>query len=306
MWGWAPVVPAGAVDVESSVSASGGQRGSGGGGGSCGALGLSVSPGHRCVQHSSVSLGRVCGVGETGGAHRDGAHTDGVHTQVVHTGMVLTRCTHTGGAHTGGAHTGGVHTAHGDAHTGGAHTDGAAEDASCGGAARRAFPQLSSRTRAGAAPNNCRPRGTAGCGSRPRRCVPLRSPVRRRGRAGAAVAQPRRGAVRRPGRCPVIVLGGIRRAGRGWPQECTAARGGGSRAGSRTGANRSQEVINGARRCWQPYLPIADLPCLSGLVLQTRAHCAAPRAWERQRGALRGHRTPCAVLTWGWGLRASP
>lgn len=110
MWGWAPVVPAGAVDVESSVSASGGQRGSGGGGGSCGALGLSVSPGHRCVQHSSVSLGRVCGVGETGGAHRDGAHTDGVHTQVVHTGMVLTRCTHTGGAHT--VHTQVVRTVH--------------------------------------------------------------------------------------------------------------------------------------------------------------------------------------------------
>lgn len=81
-----------------------------GGGGSCGALGLSVSPGHRCVQHSSVSLGRVCGVGETGGAHRDGGHTDGVHTQVVHTGMVLTRCTHTGGAHT--VHTQVVRTVH--------------------------------------------------------------------------------------------------------------------------------------------------------------------------------------------------
>lgn len=79
-------------------------------GGSCGALGLSVSPGHRCVQHSSVSLGRVCGVGETGGAHRDGGHTgmvcshgwctQGWCSHGAHTRVVLTRVVHTQVVHT--------------------------------------------------------------------------------------------------------------------------------------------------------------------------------------------------------------
>lgn len=59
--------------------------------------------------------------------------------------------------------------------------------------------------------------------------------------SGSSPGSSRRGAAG-PGRCPVIVLGGIRRAGRGWPQEC----GGSTGAGAAEPAHAQAPI--GARR----------------------------------------------------------